>query len=63
MAKGGRLYALIKNQKSEIAAHASDCVVKTRLIRGSLNRYADDNPELKNKFLSVETLYLASYTR
>ena len=35
--------------------------MKTRLIRGSLNRrQADDNPELEKKFSSVETLYLVS---
>jgi len=44
VAKGGRLYALLS--KAEIAAHTSDCMMKTRLIRGSLNSTADDNPEL-----------------
>lgn len=36
VAKGGRLYALLK--KAEIAAHKSDFVVKTGLIRGSLSK-------------------------
>ena len=36
VAKGGRLYALL--EKAEFAAHTRDCMMKTRLSRGSLNR-------------------------
>ena len=45
----------------KLAAHISDYMMNTGLIRGNLNRKADGNPELEKKFLSVETLYLASY--
>ena len=47
-------------QIPKIAAHTSDCMMNTGLIRGILNSKADGNPELEKKFLSVETLYLAS---
>ena len=44
----------------KLAAHISDYMMNTGLIRGNLNRKADGNPELEKKFSSVETLYLAS---
>ena len=47
--------------KIKFAAYVRNYIVKIRLSRGSLNRHADDNPELKSKILSVETLHLASY--
>ena len=59
MAKGGRLWSLVKS-KPKLAAHISDYVMNTGLIRGNLNSKADGNPELEKKFSSVETLYLVS---
>jgi hypothetical protein len=47
-------------QKPKLAAHISDYMMNTGLIRGTLNSKADDNPELGKKFPSVETLYLVS---
>ena len=49
--------------KIKFAVYVRNYIVKIRLSRGSLNRYADDNPELKSRILSVETLHLASYKR
>jgi len=34
--------------KPKFAAHTSNCMMKTRLIRGILNSKADGNPELKS---------------
>ena len=45
MAKGGRLWSLVKS-KPKLAAHISDYVMNTGLIRGNLNSKADGNPEL-----------------
>ena len=59
VAKGGRLWSLVY-QKPKLAAHISDYMMNTGLIRGTLNSKADDNPELGKKFPSVETLYLVS---
>ena len=38
VAKGGRLWSLVKS-KPKIAAHTSDCMMNTGLIRGTLNRW------------------------
>jgi len=37
VAKGGRLWSLVF-QKPKLAAHTSDCMMKSGLIRGTLNR-------------------------